>query len=571
MIDIKSKRFGLLIFVLTFLLWGYFFVSHPNAALDGNTSQATLSLSPQTGAYNPNDTFSVSVYLNTAGQNVVVAAAYLNYDKVHFQAVNIDTTNSVFTIQAENNIDSTNGVIKITRGNPSASHINSSNALLAVINFKALSGVAPSSDNLTLQFVIGSTLESNVIKDDGLGTDILSGVYNAKYTISGSVGDTTAPTVTIFTIPSTSGGLTVSPISIVATDNVGVVGYIITESAAAPSASASGWSATAPTNYIFSSAGSKTLYAWAKDAAGNVSASKGAIVVISTGAAPACPDSVCNGSETCSTCPQDCGSCVNACGNGLCDGQETNSTCPTDCPAPPGTLANGSLVRAEGDSKVYLIENNQKRWIETLVAFIAAGYSFNNVQVVSASTLAQYQAGPPLTMVDIIASIHANAKLLKISSSPKVYALIKNKLHWIPNPEIFNLYKYQWKNIKTVSAIELSKYKEVKLLKAVSDPRVYYIYTMGRKKWTPSVEVFNSYPNNNWSDILEVLSEEMVFYPDAVLLRVENDPRVYLIEGTTKRWIKTADIFIQRGYKWQDIGLVNQTDLNFYQEGSAIE
>ena len=94
---------------------------------------------------------------------------------------------------------------------------------------------------------------------------------------------------------------------------------------------------------------------------------------------------------------------------------------------------------------------------------------------------------------------------------------------------------------------------------------------MGRKKWTPSVEVFNSYPNNNWSDILEVLSEEMVFYPDAVLLRVENDPRVYLIEGTTKRWIKTADIFIQRGYKWQDIGLVNQTDLNFYQEGSAIE
>jgi hypothetical protein len=45
-----------------------------------------------------------------------------------------------------------------------------------------------------------------------------------------------------------------------------------------------------------------------------------------------CPDSVCNGTETCNSCSQDCGSC---CGNTICEpayGEDSNS-CPGDCPA----------------------------------------------------------------------------------------------------------------------------------------------------------------------------------------------------------------------------------------------
>ncbi len=94
--------------------------------------------------------------------------------------------------------------------------------------------------------------------------------------------DTTPPTVSSFTIPSTSSSLTVPITAFTATDNVGVTGYRITESATAPSASAAGWSATAPTSYTFATAGAKTLYAWAKDAANNVSTSRSASVTITT-------------------------------------------------------------------------------------------------------------------------------------------------------------------------------------------------------------------------------------------------------------------------------------------------
>jgi hypothetical protein len=92
--------------------------------------------------------------------------------------------------------------------------------------------------------------------------------------------DTTAPTVTLFSIPATATTLTVGITGFTATDNIGVTGYLVTESSTAPSATATGWSATASTAYIFTSAGSKTLYAWAKDAAGNVSTSKSAAVFI---------------------------------------------------------------------------------------------------------------------------------------------------------------------------------------------------------------------------------------------------------------------------------------------------
>lgn len=84
--------------------------------------------------------------------------------------------------------------------------------------------------------------------------------------------DSTPPVVT-FTLPppSTASSLTVF-FTITATDNVRVTGYLITESPTTPLASAAGWTETAPTSYTFAAAGSKILYAWARDAASNVSA-----------------------------------------------------------------------------------------------------------------------------------------------------------------------------------------------------------------------------------------------------------------------------------------------------------
>ena len=92
--------------------------------------------------------------------------------------------------------------------------------------------------------------------------------------------DVTKPTVTGFIIPSTSASLDLPISSFTATDDNSVTGFKLTETATAPGAGDAGWSTSAPISYTFSSEGTKTLYAWAKDADGNVSTSLSAEVVI---------------------------------------------------------------------------------------------------------------------------------------------------------------------------------------------------------------------------------------------------------------------------------------------------
>jgi hypothetical protein len=95
-----------------------------------------------------------------------------------------------------------------------------------------------------------------------------------------ALGDNTPPTVTAFRIPATWNSLVVPIRRFTATDNVGVTGYKLTRTATAPLATAKGWRTNPPTTFTFPRAGTMRLFAWAKDAAGNVSLSKTAKVVI---------------------------------------------------------------------------------------------------------------------------------------------------------------------------------------------------------------------------------------------------------------------------------------------------
>lgn len=92
--------------------------------------------------------------------------------------------------------------------------------------------------------------------------------------------DTTIPVISIFSIPNTYTSLAVPVINFIASDNESVTGYLITEQSYRPQANDSRWSSTVPTQYTFSTEGDKTLYAWTKDAAGNISNSFSATVRI---------------------------------------------------------------------------------------------------------------------------------------------------------------------------------------------------------------------------------------------------------------------------------------------------
>jgi len=105
--------------------------------------------------------------------------------------------------------------------------------------------------------------------------------HSVQASVSACAYDTAGPTVDSFSVNSPSSSLDIPITAFTASDNIGVTGYMITKSSTAPAAGDAGWSGSAPTTYTVASVGSYTLYPWAKDAAGNISAVYGSPVTVS--------------------------------------------------------------------------------------------------------------------------------------------------------------------------------------------------------------------------------------------------------------------------------------------------
>ncbi len=112
---------------------------------------------------------------------------------------------------------------------------------------------------VTVQVPAGSAF------DAATNANTVSNTFSITY-------DTAAPTVDTFTATSPCSNVNIPITAFTASDTVAVTWYMITESATQPSAGDTGWSGTAPAAYTVAGTGSYTLYPWAKDGVGNVSA-----------------------------------------------------------------------------------------------------------------------------------------------------------------------------------------------------------------------------------------------------------------------------------------------------------
>ena len=105
------------------------------------------------------------------------------------------------------------------------------------------------------------------------------------------INDTDAPTNPAISINSGSSTSTSTSVtlSLLASDDVGVTGYYLSQTNSTPASNASGWSAvtsstsfSASDNYTLSSLGLNTVYVWYKDAAGNVSSPASDTIIYSS-------------------------------------------------------------------------------------------------------------------------------------------------------------------------------------------------------------------------------------------------------------------------------------------------
>lgn len=234
---------------------------HPT--LSSNTSCTILvnAIYATAGEKNAN----LTITTNGVGNNIPISSTVLPSPPVisgfTIPGTSTNLTIPIYTFTATDNVGVTGYCL--TETNDSSSCIWTATAST---NY-TFSGIPVGVPTTKTLYVFAKDLAGNVSASQSANTTITT------------IPDTNAPTISAFTLPAMSSTLGVPVTVFTATDNVGVIGYCLTET---NSSSGCAWVATVPTGYTFTTSGIKTLYAWAKDAAGNISASVSATSTVDT-------------------------------------------------------------------------------------------------------------------------------------------------------------------------------------------------------------------------------------------------------------------------------------------------
>ncbi|HEY4527616.1 MAG TPA: cohesin domain-containing protein [Candidatus Paceibacterota bacterium] len=139
-------------------------------------AQATLYISPQSGAYRVGELFSVLVNVNTGGSPVNAATGQLNFDNSRLEIQSMGYSSSVFTIWTdEPTFSNPAGTVRFSGGLPSPGFNGASGAILRITFRPKAAGQAP------VVFASGS-----VLANDGQGTNILNDFRGGIFTIQSS-------------------------------------------------------------------------------------------------------------------------------------------------------------------------------------------------------------------------------------------------------------------------------------------------------------------------------------------------------------------------------------------------
>jgi hypothetical protein len=101
-------------------------------------------------------------------------------------------------------------------------------------------------------------------------------------------------------------------------------------------------------------------------------------------------------------------------------------------------IRDGLVLKGSG-AEIYVLQDDELRWISSLEAFEFFDYRWEQVHVVDDSFLEKFEKGRP---------IHV---LLKCEGSPHFYALENGQKRWIKDIPTFEAEGYVWEDLKTVS------------------------------------------------------------------------------------------------------------------------
>jgi hypothetical protein len=142
-----------------------------NLPLPANAAGATLYLSPSSGTKTVGSTFSVGIKVNSGGNVINAAEGTLSYDGTILETVNTSKSGSIFPFWTAEP-SASGGTIRFGGGLPPPAYNGSSGHIISVTFRAKKAGEAK------INFTSGA-----VLANDGKGTNIISGMGGASFTI----------------------------------------------------------------------------------------------------------------------------------------------------------------------------------------------------------------------------------------------------------------------------------------------------------------------------------------------------------------------------------------------------
>ncbi|MBI4092749.1 MAG: hypothetical protein HY420_02370 [Candidatus Kerfeldbacteria bacterium] len=227
---------------------------------------------------------------------------------------------------------------------------------------------------------------------------------------------------------------------------------------------------------------------------------------------------------------------------------------------------NGSLLRVQGQSGIWLIRDGQRSAFRSKAAFLA-NYDYAKVIVVDRGAIATYDVGPPI--------LYPEPSLLQVQNGG-VYLLSNGMKRPIASRKVLRLIGYNPEEIiRGVDEADLSGYPkgppiteadvfpEGRLVRSQTTGAVFFIDSANVKHIAHSKEIYRSRFRYQRSepvsdDFLQALpAGEPMKFRDGELIASRTDRKVYFVSNGARRYIPDIESFRELGFKTKNIIFTN--------------
>jgi hypothetical protein len=239
---------------------------------------------------------------------------------------------------------------------------------------------------------------------------------------------------------------------------------------------------------------------------------------------------------------------------------------------------DGSLLQAEGEAGVWLIQNGKKRPFLTKGA-LTSRFDEKKIITVNKADLDKYEKGAPIKFPQY-----------SLVRSPRgtIFLLVDDKRRGFASGEAFKKIGFNPEEVIDASWEDINAYVEGAPITATStyptgallqDNTTGGVYWVTEGKKAPIWDAVFLKTKFKHKKIIPVSPEELdnyettnpVLFGDGELVKSPYSSTVYLISHGQKRPILSGKVFEDLGYKWENIITVSPKVLYLYEEGKPIK